>query len=218
MKETFYAGIASPDKTCAVINSLMRPDVVPSIHVKYDNREALSKVYNGFIDEATELESEWLILCHNDIEIETDELLWRIINSGYDVVGVAGPTKADFRGRLLWHHMGGGFQSGCLRGAVAHSIEGVKAMSGFGTYPARTVMLDGVFMAIKREVFTKLRFDERNPAKFHFYDLDYTLSAHEAGFKVGVGDILITHDSPGLLDIDNKEWKEGEQWFRNKNS
>jgi hypothetical protein len=44
------------------------------------------------------------------------------------------------------------------------------------------------------------------------YDLDYSLAAHNAGFKVGVGDILITHASPGLTKTTD-EFKQGEDWL-----
>ena len=51
--------------------------------------------------------------------------------------------------------------------------------------------------------------------KFHFYDLDYSLSAHKAGFKVGVSDVYITHASPGLQEF-TKEFNKGQEWFLQK--
>ena len=44
------------------------------------------------------------------------------------------------------------------------------------------------------------------------YDLDYSLTAHNKKFKVGVSDILITHASPGLTNVTD-EFKKGEDWF-----
>ena len=35
----------------------------------------------------------------------------------------------------------------------------IKSMTGFGTYPKRVALIDGVFMAMKRSVFEKVRFD-----------------------------------------------------------
>ena len=60
--------------------------------------------------------------------------------------------------------MGGGFGSKNLHGAVAHGDEKEKHMTPFGSYPHRTIIIDGVFMAIKRKVFTKIKFDESCPS------------------------------------------------------
>ena len=76
--------------------------------------------------------------------------------------------------------MGGGFGSPNLHGAVAHlDDKGKKHMTPFGSYPNRAVIIDGVFMAIKRKVFQKIRFDESCPSKWHFYDLDYSMQCHK---------------------------------------
>ena len=88
-------------------------------------------------------------------------------------------------------------------------------MTSFGPYPKRVLLLDGVFLCIKKEAFTKVRFDETNPAGFHFYDLDYSLSCHKEKLKIGVSDIMITHSSPGLKEF-TSEFNEGQQWFLNK--
>ena len=48
-----------------------------------------------------------------------------------------------------------------------------------------------------------------------FYDLDYSMQCHKAGFKIGVGDILVTHNSPGLESF-NEEFIKGQEWFLNK--
>ena len=39
--------------------------------------------------------------------------------------------------------------------------------------------------------------------------------AEKAGFKIGVGDITITHASPGLKHITD-DWKRGQEWFLKK--
>jgi hypothetical protein len=133
----------------------------------------------------------------------------------FDVIGVAGTTECKLQEPALWHIMGGGFGSGKLHGAVAHGDEKNKAMTSFGPYPKRVLLLDGVFLCIKKEAFTKVRFDETNPAGFHFYDLDYSLSCHKEKLKLGVSDIMITHSSPGLKEF-TSEFNEGQQWFLNK--
>jgi len=184
---------------------------------KEKNTSSLAEVYNRAIDLAIEGKKDYLVLCHDDVIIESD-IIYKIpslLHTEYDVVGVAGTTECKLQEPALWHIMGGGFEGGKLHGAVAHGTETQKNMTVFGTYPRRVVLLDGVFLAIHRRVFEKVRFDETNPAKFHHYDLDFSLQCHQAGFKLGVSDIMITHASPGLREF-TPEFLEGQAWFLNK--
>jgi hypothetical protein len=183
---------------------------------KENNTDSLSVVYNKAIDFAIQEDMDFLVLCHDDVIIESD-LSYKIppLMQEFDIIGVAGTTECKLSEPALWHIMGGGFNSGKLHGAVAHGSNKTKHMTCFGNYPKRVLLLDGVFLCISRNVFTQVRFDESNPAGFHFYDLDYSLSCYKAGFKLGVSDILITHASPGLQEF-TPEFLEGQQWFLEK--
>ena len=184
---------------------------------KENNTESLPKLYNKAIDLALKEKKDYLVLCHDDVIIESDITykLPDILRSEFDIIGVAGATECKLQEPALWHLMGGGLNSGKLHGAVAHGNAQQKAMTSFGPYPQRVILLDGVFLAIHRRVFERVRFDETNPAGFHFYDLDYSLSCHKAGFKLGVSDIMITHASPGLREF-TPEFLEGQKWFLEK--
>ena len=184
---------------------------------KEKNTSSLAEVYNRAIDLAIEGKKDYLVLCHDDVIIESDIIykIQSLLRTEYDVVGVAGTTECKLQEPALWHIMGGGFEGGKLHGAVAHGTETQKNMTAFGTYPRRVVLLDGVFLAIHRRVFETVRFDETNPAKFHHYDLDFSLQCHKAGFKLGVSDIMITHASPGLREF-TPEFLEGQEWFLSK--
>lgn len=190
--------------------------VYNSFIFKENNKEPLPKIYNQAIDFAIQENFDALVLCHDDVIIESD-LAYKLpsIMQDFDVVGVAGTTECKLQEPALWHIMGGGFGSGNLFGAVAHGDEKNKAMTSFGPYPKRVLLLDGVFLCIKKEAFTKVRFDESNPAGFHFYDLDYSLSCHKEKLKLGVSDIMITHASPGLREF-TPEFNEGQKWFLEK--
>ncbi len=186
-------------------------------YVVENNKRPLSVVYNEAIEFALENGSDCLILVHDDVTLEHDPIpKLKVLFDQFDLVGVAGTTKAEIQAPALWHLMGGGFQSGNLRGAVAHSMGNQRQMSSFGPYPAQVLMIDGVFMALSRKLMESgIRFDETNPASFHFYDIDFASSCHQAGFKVGVGDIFITHESPGLREF-TVEFLAGQEWFLNK--
>jgi hypothetical protein len=181
-----------------------------------NNTDPLPVVYNDAIDDFQQT-TEWLVFVHDDVIIEAPEALERqldVLGHDFDVVGCAGTREAKLQEPALWHLMGDRLQH---RGAVAHLSDstGKKFMTSFGSYPDRVILIDGVFMAVKTEVFNKVRFDTTNPASFHFYDLSFSFDCHIAGFKVGVGDITITHASPGLREF-SEDWKKGERWFLDK--
>jgi hypothetical protein len=192
------------------------------------NEKSLTKRYNEALDMGLERDLDCLILVHDDVILEEDPIpkLEKLFDK-YDLVGVAGTSKIELKSPALWHIMGGGFQGGNLHGCVQHLYvnksafygaeydEISKPKSNFGPYPHRAVMIDGVFMALNRKAMETVRFDESNPSPFHFYDLQMSLDAHLAGLKVGVGDILITHESPGLQEV-SQEWLDGETYFLNK--
>ena len=181
------------------------------------NKKPLSVVYNKAIDFAIEENVDNLILCHDDIVIESAEFLVKLENlhRTYDVIGVAGTSEITIQAPVLWHLMGGGFSGGKLHGAVAHTNGEQKHMSSFGVYPSPAILVDGVFMSISKKAFSTVRFDESNPASFHFYDLAYCLDCSLQKIRVGVGDILITHSSPGLREFTN-EFNKGQEWFLKK--
>lgn len=188
------------------------------VFFKEFNKEPLQKVYNKAIDFAIKENMDHIVLCHDDIILENfdyDKLKKHF--ETYDVLGVAGASQIKIAEPALWHLMGGGFGSGNLHGAVAHLHlrGGKKSMTAFGPYPQQALIMDGVFLAISRKVFKKIRFDEDCPAGFHFYDLAYTLDASLKGFKCGVVDAYITHASPGLREF-TQDWLDGQKWFLSK--
>tara|TARA_R110000787_G_scaffold286426_1_gene404824 strand:+ start:571 stop:1215 length:645 start_codon:yes stop_codon:yes gene_type:complete len=186
------------------------------VWIQENNTKSLAKCYNKAIDFAIKENIDNLILVHDDVILEnySEEKVEALLQK-FDIVGVAGTTQVKLQNPALWHIMGGGFGSGNLHGAVAHGDAKVKNMTSFGPYPKRVILLDGVFLAISSKVFKKIRFDESCPSKWHLYDLDYSMQCYKAGFKLGVGDILITHQSPGLSEV-TEEFKRGSEWFLNK--
>ena len=186
------------------------------VFFKEHNTDSLQSVYNKAIDFAIKENIDHIVLCHDDIVLENFdyEKLKKHFET-YDVLGVAGASQIKIQEPALWHLMGGGFQGGNLHGAVAHLNKGQKSMTAFGPYPHQALIMDGVFLAISRKVFKKIRFDESCPAGFHFYDLAYTLDASLKGFKCGVVDAYITHASPGLREF-TEDWTNGQKWFLKK--
>jgi hypothetical protein len=180
-----------------------------------ENAEKLPKIYNQFLDKAKSDQYDWLVICHDDIDIDTIDLPCRLeaLDKKYNfsVIGVAGCSQVKMKQPALWHFIGVPH----LHGDVAHTYNNTqKITTSFGPYPNRAVLIDGVVIAIKL-LNNNVRVDESNPSKWHFYDLDFSMSCYQSRIKVGVGDIMITHDSPGLRNR-TEEWQQGEQWFLNK--
>lgn len=217
MRIAFFSATRKFDpKDTSLLKSIKEVNSEIDIAFDLNNSEGLPKAYNKAIDKALEEDWDALVLAHDDIWLEYDPIPKLIkLFEKYDLIGVAGTSQINLQSPALWHLMGGGFEGGKLHGAVAHGTNQHKNMTNFGTYPHRVVMLDGVFMAMNRKVMESARFDITNPAKAHFYDLDFSLNCHKMGHRVGVGDVYITHESPGLKEFTD-EWKSAEKWFLKK--
>lgn len=205
--------IFSTSKKCdwhfPLADSLIELKLDEFSYIKLSNTRGLAKVYNEFLDTAIQEKFDYIIFVHDDVHLEHDPRpkLEKLFQE-YDIVGVAGCSKAEIKSPALWHLMG----QGNLHGAVAHKHADKKYMTSFGAYPQRVVMIDGVFMAFNRKAIETVRFDEDCPSKFHFYDLNLCARALQKGLKIGVGDVMITHESPGLREF-TEDWKAGEKYY-----
>jgi len=184
-------------------------------HFEFENKLPLAKVYNKHITE--ENADKILVFCHDDIIIE-DLFLVKKLNEAignFDIVGLAGNIgPINIQEPCLWHLMGPNHT-----GAVAHFTDGrnTRFMTSFGPTPNRSILLDGVFLAIDTEKILKsgLKFDEMNPAAFHFYDLNFSLDANALKLKLGTWPIWITHQSHGLSER-SSDWEAGQNYFMKK--
>jgi hypothetical protein len=79
---------------------------------------------------------------------------------------------------------------------------------------AEVVVLDGVWFCCKRKFWAETLFDNSRFSHFHYYDLDFSLSAISKGYKNFVlYDVLIEHTSAGSLD---QNWVEAAKIFADK--
>ena len=187
-------------------------------NIEFNNTEALSKVYNKFI--INDLKDYIVVFVHDDCIIEDMALIQKLRASmmEFDVVGLAGIKEPiTIKEPALWHLMGDRSQ---YSGAVAHftgNDDVERFMTSFGVTPARVILLDGVFLAVNVEkcLEKNVRFDKTNPARFHYYDVDFSLTANKAGLKLGTWPIWVTHKSHGLTKPDEEFYK-GQEWFIKK--
>jgi GT2 family glycosyltransferase len=118
------------------------------------------------------------------------------------LIGVAG-TQYLFADKMSWTAAGRPF----LRGRVVHELDdgNVFIMTAFSLEKkdAEVVAVDGLFFAVRRELFDRIRFDETTFDRFHFYDLDISMQVGATHRLMVTWDILVKHLSGG---------KAGDEW------
>lgn len=174
-------------------------------YIAYENQRGLPEIYNKRINAAGN--ADILVFLHDDLWIDDYHLIDRVIEgaSQFDVLGLAGSNQrspfqpswafepASTDGSLPWKNFAN------LSGAVAHGERPCGEVSRYGVAPMEVELLDGLFLAAKKTKLLEngVRFDER--FDFHFYDLDFSRTAHAAGLRLGTWPIAVTHQSGGRM-------------------
>jgi GT2 family glycosyltransferase len=194
------------------IEHIKKTSGIKNIEVlEYVNKgESLTKFYNKALKETT---NDIVVFCHDDILLNTNNWGKKIVKhfseTDYGILGVAGTTHMGDSGRW-WD------DNTKMMGQVRHTHEGrswdSKYCSLFGDKVLESIVVDGLFFAIKKDRLTKT-FDE-NFNGFHFYEIDFCFNNHLNGTKVGViSNIRVTHKSIGMT---NDEWENNRLQFVNK--
>jgi tetratricopeptide (TPR) repeat protein len=146
---------------------------------------------------------EIVIFSHDDVEILAADFGHRLARrlAECDVLGVAGATRAT---GPAWPFAGWPF----LHGSVIYPDDAGYSVTAY----SRTVpiahdirVMDGVFLAMRREVALRIGWDAETCDGFHGYDVDFTLRAAQAGLRLAVAsDLGIVHRSRGTFD---DRWK-----------
>ncbi len=181
----------------------------------------LSEIYNKGLKEA---KNDIIIFIHHDLILEPGfgkKVLTHFRKTDYGILGLAGTTHIGDSGQW-WA------DSTKMVGIVKHQQivdnpqytpqngepEKVKRTwesrysNNFGKEIIKTVMIDGLFMAVDR---TKIKVNFNEELKWHFYDMYFSFYNHLDGVKVGViFDVKVTHLSIGQT---NEEWEENRKTF-----
>lgn len=150
-----------------------------------------------------------VVFSHDDIEILTPDFARKLRNylNVYDIVGVAGTTcLIDAKWLAAGHPH--------VHGNVTHQL-GPSGEFEVTVYGARSTVvkhaqaLDGLFFAVRRKVLDTLQFDAAIFDGFHCYDVDFTFSAFQKGFKLAVcNDLTLIHRSAGRFDESWERYRE----------
>lgn len=155
---------------------------------------------------AEEGDSEWILFCHDDIEIlHIEPDTFREALATLDMFGVAGSKRlvsANWYDADADKHAGSIFVPGCTNVELPNgSLErdpnrwDHQVFGRGGPIVRSIVALDGCFIACRRSTWEAVRFDDEMPG-FTCYDVDFTWRAANAGHRIGVlTDLLLLHNS-----------------------
>jgi hypothetical protein len=184
--------------------SLRRLQVDPRLtaHIAFANERGLPEVFNPRI--AATDSADILVFTHDDVWIDDFYVADRVIGGlqEFDVIGVAG-NRRRVPQQPGWPFVDCTFawdDKANLSGRVAHATSAFGSIAWYGDVPTACELLDGVFLAAKKQVLTTLGvlFDTR--FDFHFYDLDFCRTARQRGLRLGTWPICLTHQSVGSFD------------------
>ena len=192
---------------------------VPFELIAIDNtvkKEGICTVYNRGGSMAT-----FPILCfiHEDVSFETKN--WGLLIEQHfanDKIGLLGLAGGDTKGmvpsswsssfisneiNIFQHYHAGDKSQKHIITTANEQIENQK----------KVVVLDGVFLCTRKEIFNRYKFDEVNFKGFHGYDIDYSLQVLTAYQVAVIFDVIVHHYSEGKPD---KRWMESAIRISNK--
>jgi GT2 family glycosyltransferase len=162
-----------------------------------DNKKGLSTCYNSVLDERAGRD-EIVIFVHDDVTIGDlfiyEKLDKAFVQLGYAIAGLAGSSIFVIDHNIQVTNWAQSPKE-TWSGGVEHRWSESTMMNAYGLTPMRCVVMDGLFLAVDLKRVRHIRFDEQ--FAFHFYDLDFCLTAHLAGLVLGTVNVYVTHRSHG---------------------
>jgi len=196
----------NPQTTAALRQNVEEKIGVPFEIICLDNSKNNYSIFSAYNEGVSKSKYEILCFMHEDVLIHTSEwgpkIITHLSKPSVGIIGVCGCTtlaKIPSPWSLYEHYM-------YLLQSTPNRKKHQLLQSGFDKSPElkQVLVVDGVFMAAKKSLFKKIKFDEATFSGYHAYDIDICLQAHTNGFKnFAINDILIEHFSKGYH---NKGW------------
>lgn len=187
----------------------------PCEFVVHDNRETgygITHVYNLC---AAKAKGEYLCFAHEDIFFRTPNWGERIVSllqkPTTGVVGFAGSMAklATFSG---WGSMKQYTRYNYIQrfrnGSIKYCIANPDKVSA-----SPVIVLDGMCLFMRKEVWAETRFDEATFQGFHLYDLDISMAVGQKYVNYVTNDVLLEHFSEGSY---NQPWLDDTVRFHRK--
>ena len=188
----------------------------PIEYIRIDNRDTGYGICAAYNEGAKRAKGDVLVFMHEDAYFM--ERGWDVIlakkfsDANLGLIGIAGTQylPADPPG---WVVAGRPF----IKGQIIHETDrgGSFHLTVFSwdKTDAEAVAVDGVFFAVRKSLFERVRFDEKTFDGFHFYDLDFCMQVRKTHRIAVTPDLLIKHQSGGSFDA---AWKKYADLFVQK--
>ncbi len=183
----------------------LKENIKTTIGVNYelvvvDNSKGEHSIFAAYNKGFRESKYPYLCFVHEDVLFQQKDwgaaLIAHLSNPQTGVVGVAGGPIAT-RIPASWWLVGNGYKNLIQHYKIKNTIANELS---FSHEPKEVILLDGVFLSMRRELFDLIRFDESLDG-FHGYDHDICIQSVVAGYKnYVVFDILLTHFSEGSMN------------------
>ena len=197
---------------CSINESLcqsVQKNITQTIGVEFEiivrenttDSKGLSQVYNECAKEA---KYPYLCFVHEDVIIHTENwgniLINDVQNQLTGVIGVAG-TQSLSKHPYSWWSVD---PSSNKINLIQRGKDGQMLNWKNNNLPAlsEVLVLDGVFLFLKKSIWEEIQFDEINFPFFHYYDIDFTFAISGKYSNFVSSRILIEHLSIGKLNDD----------------
>lgn len=162
--------------------------------------------------------SKYAILCfmHDDIWYHTQNWGQKVIHHfKHDLTGAIGVAGSPYAPQMAGSWWGGKLVNQSLVNTDGPAAETVmKSVTGKVSVKNQVVVLDGIWMCVRKSLFSEISFDSHSYTGYHFYDVDIAMQISRLGYEIYcVYDVLLAHFSKGDM---NRNWVENALIFRNK--
>lgn len=217
-----YALICTRDKDLSSVTTELTT-YLSSLGVQVKLLVNHRSIFNGYSKALEKIDpdpSDIIILCHDDIEIQTRpvnfiSILSILKNKKYGFLGVAGTTELG-EDSVWWDQER--WRRGKHKGKVFHlDPEDKVYTSEYGPY-GQVVVLDGVFLACRAELLKEIALQKPTSynGEWDFYDIYYTLQSHDKGYENHTVPIELLHHSRGEL-AGRESWHKNREAFIKQN-
>lgn len=199
--------------TTKLINTLSSYGVEVKVLV---NQQSIFSAYKKGIDGCKADNKDIIICCHDDIDIQSSksQFLSAIAKCVHEKTGIVGPAGTTSLGEdaVWWNH--DKWKEGLHRGEVKHISSDQKINDTHYGAPGRVVVLDGLFLAARKEVWETVGLEkpEYFEGNWDFYDIHYTSRSHLLGYHNYVILLNVVHHSSGEL-VGRDSWYKNRQAF-----
>jgi hypothetical protein len=212
----------SPSLDGALLENIRNTVGIPYEVVCVDNSTGRYSIFEAYNEGASRAKYDLLCFMHADILFHTANwgkiVAGKLANVEVGVIGVAGAIYKSASPSPWWISDTEDLTGYQRFNLLQHFSTGIKKQQAGGDGDQgpwdEVLVLDGVWLCCRKDVWRETTFDEKKYKGFHFYDLDFSFAVHTRGFRNFVSqEILLEHFSAGNVDTN---WIRGAVIFHKK--